>query len=107
MSEEEDSIFHPNDIIIRLSPEVGSDGRWEGGVHVGLLVQEETQLNKDDVEALSWLATLTVAALPLMEDNDRFRELLHKYAETIYDNTEKPLIEKVTDNVIKVNFKGD
>jgi hypothetical protein len=107
MSEEEDSVFHPNDIIIRLSPEVDSDGRWEGGVHVGLLVQEETKLNKDDVEALSWLATLAVAALPLMEDNDRFRELLHKYAETIYDSIEKPLIEKVTDNVIKVNFKGD
>lgn len=106
MEEDDDPTFHPNDIIIRMTPELDADGRWHGDVHMGLLTQEENTLHPDDLEALQWLATLSVAALPLLEDNDRFRELLIKYAEAIYPDMSGPRIEKVTDNVIKVNFKG-
>lgn len=104
--DDDDPTFHPNDIIIRMTPELDASGRWQGDVHLSLITQEENTLVPDDLEALQWLATLAVASLPLLEDNDRFRELLFKYAEAIDKEIQRPRVEKITDNVIKVNFKG-
>jgi len=46
------------------------------------------------------------AAVPLMEDNEKFREMLYNHTQSMLqeDKKKKPKVTRQEDNVIKVNF---
>lgn len=109
----EDSVlidFDPNDFLIRLNPMLDADGNWSGDISVGIITTPENDLDEDDFDQMMYLTMMVTAALPLMEDSVEFRKALNKYARKLHNDGEeeeassKPKTEKLSDNVIKINF---
>ena len=98
--------FDDNDILVRLSPFLDPKGEWTGELLVGMVSSEDNDLSEDDYFSIMQLASMLCAAVPLMEEDEKFREVLYKHTQTMIekDDKRKPKIVKQEDNVIKVNF---
>jgi len=97
--------FNPNDFVIRISPEVDSQGDWTGDLSVGMLTTDDNNMKKDDYVHLRVLTDMLIAAIPLMEEDADVRRKLFKYVDELnHDEETKPLITERDGNVVKVNF---
>jgi hypothetical protein len=97
--------FNPNDFVIRISPEVDSQGDWTGDLSVGMLTTDDNNMKKDDYVHLRVLTDMLIAAIPLMEEDADVRRKLFKYVDELNNDEEtKPLIAEREGNVVKVNF---
>ena len=97
--------FNPNDFVIRISPEVNSQGDWTGDLSVGMLTTDDNNMKKDDYVHLRVLTDMLIAAIPLMEEDADVRRKLFKYVDELnHDEETKPLIAERDGNVVKVNF---
>ena len=97
--------FNPNDFVIRISPEVDSQGDWTGDLSVGMLTTDDNNMKKEDYVHLRVLTDMLIAAIPLMEEDADVRRKLFKYVDELNQDEEtKPLITERDGNVVKVNF---
>ena len=97
--------FNPNDFVIRISPEVDSQGDWTGDLSVGMLTTDDNNMKKEDYVHLRVLTDMLIAAIPLMEEDADVRRKLFKYVDELNQDEEtKPLIIERDGNVVKVNF---
>jgi len=98
--------FDDNDILIRLSPFLDQKGSWTGELLVGIASSEDNDLPEDDYFHIMQLGSMLCAAVPLMEDDEKFRDMLYKYTQNVLEEEKKgkrEIVEK-HDNIIKVNF---
>jgi hypothetical protein len=103
------TIFHQlddNDVLVRLSPFLDPKGEWTGELLVGMISSEDNNLSDDDYVSIMQLGSMLCAAVPLMEDNEKFREMLYNHTQSMLqeDKKKKPKVTRQEDNVIKVNF---
>lgn len=97
--------FNPNDFVIRISPEVDSQGDWTGDLSVGMLTTDDNNMKKEDYVHLRVLTDMLIAAIPLMEEDADVRRKLFRYVDELNQDEEtKPLITERDGNVVKVNF---
>lgn len=98
--------FDDNDVMVRLSPFLDPKGEWTGELLVGIVASEDNELSDDDYLSIMQLGSMLCAAVPLMEENEKFRELLYKHTQSMLeeDKKKKPKVTSREDNVIKVNF---
>lgn len=100
--------FDPNDFLIRLNPIMDKDGYWNGDVAVGIITTPENEMDDEDFDQMMYLTMLVTSSLPLMEESVAFRTALAECAKRFHadddDQPKKPSTEKLSDNVIKVNF---
>jgi len=98
--------FDDNDVMVRLSPFLDPKGEWTGELLVGIVASEDNDLSDDDYMSIMQLGSMLCAAVPLMEDDEKFREMLYNQTQNMLeeDKKKKPTITKQEDNVIKVNF---
>lgn len=98
--------FDDNDVMVRLSPFLDPKGEWTGELLVGIVASEDNDLSDDDYMSIMQLGSMLCAAVPLMEDDEKFREMLYNQTQNMLeeDRKKKPTITRQEDNVIKVNF---
>ena len=99
--------FNPNDVVIRISPEVDDSGDWTGDLTVGMLTTDDNTMKAEDFAHLKMLTDMLIAAIPLMEQDHDVRRKLFKLVDQIDADEmaqEKPLVEERDGNVVKVNF---
>jgi len=98
--------FDDNDVMVRLSPFLDPKGEWTGELLVGIVASEDNDLSDDDYISIMQLGSMLCAAVPLMEDDEKFREMLYNQTQNMLeeDRKKKPTITRQEDNVIKVNF---
>lgn len=98
--------FDDNDVMVRLSPFLDPKGEWTGELLVGIVASEDNDLSDDDYMSIMQLGSMLCAAVPLMEDDEKFREMLYNQTQNMLeeDRKKKPTITRQENNVIKVNF---
>ena len=96
--------FEPNDFVIRVTPVLDADDAWTGDLRVGYMTLDENYLKEEDYQHVDLLTNLMLAAVPLMEEDVKFRNSLYKYHEHVLKTQGKPKISHEEDNVVHLDF---
>tara|TARA_R100001369_G_scaffold16119_1_gene30980 strand:+ start:342 stop:662 length:321 start_codon:yes stop_codon:yes gene_type:complete len=97
--------FEPNDFILRITPILDDNNKWVGELRVGTITTDDNTLDDEDYSHLMYLSTMLCSAVPLMEQDDKFRSILDRYTqETLVPVKPKPTVEYGKDNIVKLNF---
>lgn len=70
--------FADEDFIITVSPLLDDNLRWTGELAVSLTMADSNYLHEDDYNNVLHFCNLLCAAIPLMEEESSFRNLLQK-----------------------------
>lgn len=102
--------FDPNDFVIRISPVVDEEDNWTGELNVGYITMDDNFLKEDDYMHIDVVTNMALSAIPLMEDDLKFRDQLYKYTASMLEQQKKqkkPDIIKDGSNVIQLRFDAN
>ena len=101
------------DYLIRVRPFANDDGEWSGEVDISIMVQPDNPLNDEDFHQLMHFTKMMCASVPVMEEVEEVRKIVHEYVMNVLDNEmefsveleEKAGVEKTYDgNVVHLHF---
>lgn len=105
--------FNPHDMMISITPHLTKQGRWTGEVSIKVIVDDKNPLHPDDYQDLLHFTRQVCASVPLMEENELFRDATEKIAEKflpmneILMHPEDGLTrEDKNGNVVRIDFKN-
>ena len=103
---------HEDDFIIRIRPYKDRQGSWNGEIDIALITQPENSFDDEDYGQLMHFCKMLASTVPIMENNEVLRELVHEYVLKYVDNEPEYMVEleespKVVgrdDNIITIDF---
>tara|TARA_R110000822_G_scaffold306728_1_gene433190 strand:- start:530 stop:871 length:342 start_codon:yes stop_codon:yes gene_type:complete len=109
------SIFknEPEDFMIRVRPQLNNNDDWTGEIDVVIITSPENPTCDDDYYEVMHICKMIASIIPLMEKDNKLRNLVNDYVvnildkEVINDITNLPTVEKIEDNVVRINFKPE
>jgi predicted RNA-binding protein Jag len=101
------------DFLIRVRPFADDDGRWSGEVDIAIMAMPDNPLDDEDYYNIMHFAKMMCASVPVMEEVEELRNIVHEYVTKVIDTEmdidveleEKLGVEKTYDgNVVHLNF---
>jgi predicted RNA-binding protein Jag len=101
------------DFLIRVRPFADDDGRWSGEVDISIMAMPDNPMDDDDYYQVMHLAKMMCASVPVMEEVEELRNIVHEYVTKVIDTEmdidveleEEAGVEKTYDgNVVHLNF---
>jgi hypothetical protein len=105
--------IYDEDFIIRVRPFTDDNGEWDGEIDISILAFPENPLNDDDYGNLMHFVKMMCSSVPVMEQEESIRNLIHEYVIKVVDNEmdidveleEEMGVEKTYDgNVVHLAF---
>ena len=102
-----------DDFLIRVRPFANDDGAWSGEVDISIMAMPDNPLDDDDYYKVMHFAKMMCASVPVMEESEELRDVVHEYVVNVLDNEmeidveleEEVGVEKTYDgNIIHINF---
>jgi hypothetical protein len=100
-----------NDFIVRIRPMLTDEGIWSGEIDLAVITSPDNELQDDDYVGIMHFCKMVASAIPVMETNEDFRELVHNYVVEIVDSMQEEVVDKTLEvvnqegNVVTVDFK--
>tara|TARA_B100001094_G_scaffold296176_1_gene318164 strand:- start:517 stop:888 length:372 start_codon:yes stop_codon:yes gene_type:complete len=103
------------DLLIRVRPFADNDGRWTGEVDISIMAMPDNPLDDEDYYQVMHFAKMLCAAVPVMEEVEEIRTIIHEYVLKVIDNEdeidvdleEEVGVEKTYDgNVVHLTFNS-
>jgi predicted RNA-binding protein Jag len=101
------------DFLIRVRPFANDDGRWSGEVDISIMAMPDNPMDEEDYYQVMHFAKMMCASVPVMEEMEELRNIVHEYVTKVMDNEmdidvelEKEAgVEKTYDgNVVHLSF---
>jgi len=105
--------INDEDFVIRVRPFADDDGEWNGEIDISIMAFPENPLNDDDYDNLMHFVKMMCSSVPVMEQEESIRNLIHEYVMKVVDNEmdidveleEEMGVEKTYDgNVVHLTF---
>ncbi len=95
-----------NDFIIRVRPNKSkSNGAWSGSADIVVITSEDNNLPDNEWSELMQFSKMMCASVPIIEEVETFRNLLHDYLNRSNDEQQDLFIDKEQDsNIIHLKF---
>ena len=103
----------PEDFTVRVRPILNSNSDWTGEIDVVIITSPKNDMSDDDYYQVMHICKMISSVIPLMEKDIRLRETMNDYVinrldkEYTHDITNSSKVEKIEDNVIRINFKPE
>jgi hypothetical protein len=103
----------PEDFTIRVRPLIDKDKNWTGEIDVVIITQPHNALSDDDYYQIMHICKMISSVIPLMEKDVKLRDTVNDYVVNKLDKdythaiTKDSKIEKIEDNVIRINFRPE
>tara|TARA_B100000927_G_C16295602_1_gene401339 strand:+ start:79 stop:426 length:348 start_codon:yes stop_codon:yes gene_type:complete len=94
------------DFVIRIRP-TEVNGEWTGEVDISIISQADNPLNDEGYTQLMHFCKMMCATIPLMEQDDALRNLVHEYVMEVVDNDDEDVVEEDDDAVIITKEDGN
>lgn len=101
------------DFLIRIRPFANDEGRWSGEVDISIMAMPDNPMDDDDYYQVMHFIKMMCAAVPVMEEVEELRNIVHEYVIKVLDNEmnidveleEEEGVEKTYDgNVVHLHF---
>jgi len=95
-----------NDFIIRVRPNKSkSNGAWSGSADIVVITSEDNNLPDNEWSELMQFSRMMCASVPIIEEVETFRNLLHDYLNRSNDGQQDLFVDKEQDsNIIHLKF---
>ena len=113
MMEKLASEVNEEDFLIRVRPFANDDGRWSGEVDISIMAMPDNPMDDEDYYQVMHFAKMMCASVPVMEEVEELRNIVHDYVTKVMD-TEMDIdvelegeagVEKTYDgNVVHLSF---
>ena len=87
--------FEDEDFVIRVRPTVSGED-WTGEIDISIISGAENPLNDENYTQLMHFCKMMCATVPIMEQDDAIRNLVHTYVVEVVDDG----------NVVHLNFNS-
>ena len=113
MMEKLASEINEEDFLIRVRPFANDDGRWSGEVDISIMAMPDNPMDDEDYYQVMHFAKMMCAAVPVMEEVEELRNIVHEYVTKVLDTEmnidveleEEAGVEKTYDgNVVHLSF---
>lgn len=74
------------DLLIRVRPFADDDGKWSGEVDISIMAMPDNPLDDEDYYQVMHFAKMMCAAVPVMEEVEELRNIVHEYVTKVIDN---------------------
>ena len=74
------------DFIIRVRPSANKDGEWNGEIDLSIMAMPDNPLTDDDYWQIMHFCKMLCATVPVMEEVEEMRDLVHNYVVDVIDN---------------------
>ena len=78
--------IHNEDFLIRVRPFADDDGKWSGEVDISIMAMPGNPMEDDDYYQVMHFAKMMCAAVPVMEEVEELRNIVHEYVTKVIDN---------------------
>ena len=101
------------DFLIRVRPFANDDGRWSGEVDISIMAMPDNPMDEEDYYQVMHFAKMMCASVPVMEEVEELRNIVHEYVTKVLDTEmdidveleEKAGVERTYDgNVVHLHF---
>ena len=102
------------DFLIRVRPFANDEGGWSGEVDISIMAMPNNPLDDEDYYKVMHFAKMMCASVPVMEESEDLRDIVHEYVINVLDNEmeidieleeEEAGVEKTYDgNIVHLNF---
>ena len=101
------------DFLIRVRPFANDEGAWSGEVDISIMAMPDNPLDDEDYYKVMHFARMMCASVPVMEESEDLRDIVHEYVVNVLDNEmeidveleEEAGVEKTYDgNIVHLNF---
>ena len=101
------------DFLIRVRPFANDEGRWSGEVDISIMAMPDNPMDDEDYYQVMHFAKMMCAAVPVMEEVEELRNIVHEYVTKVIDTEmdidvkleEEAGVEKTYDgNVVHLHF---
>ena len=101
------------DFLIRVRPFADDDGRWSGEVDISIMAMPDNPMDDEDYYQVMHFAKMMCAAVPVMEEVEELRNIVHEYVTKVIDTEmdidveleEEAGVERTYDgNVVHLHF---
>ena len=101
------------DFLIRVRPFANDEGAWSGEVYISIMAMPDNPLDDEDYYKVMHFAKMMCASVPVMEESEDLRDIVHEYVVNVLDNEmeidveleEEAGVEKTYDgNVVHLSF---
>lgn len=99
------------DFIIRIRPFREKDGEWNGEIDISIITQPSNDLSDEDYYQVMHFCKMMASTVPIMEENEVIRDLVHEYVMSTLDKEyeielePKPEVVNREGNVINIDFR--
>lgn len=113
MMEKLASEVNEEDFLIRVRPFADDDGKWSGEVDISIMAMPDNPMDDEDYYQVMHFAKMMCASVPVMEEVEELRNVVHEYVTKVIDNEmdidveleEEAGVEKTYDgNVVHLSF---
>ena len=99
------------DFVIRVRPSINQDD-WTGEIDISIISQGSNPLNDESYGQLMHFCKMMCATVPIMEQDETIRNLVHTYVMEVVDNEAEYMLEddeglvitKEDGNVVHLSF---
>tara|TARA_R100001126_G_scaffold65235_1_gene37274 strand:- start:20 stop:370 length:351 start_codon:yes stop_codon:yes gene_type:complete len=103
--------FEDEDFVIRVRPSLNRDD-WTGEIDISIISQASNPLNDEGYNQVMHFCKMMCATVPIMEQDETIRNLVHTYVMEIVDKETTVVVEeedelvitKEDGNVVHLNF---
>ena len=74
------------DFLIRVRPFADDSGSWNGEIDLSVMSFPENQMSDDDYGQVLHFCKMMCASVPIMEEVEDIRNLVHEYVMNVVDN---------------------
>jgi len=101
------------DFIIRVRPFADDNGEWSGEIDISIMAFPNNPMDDEDYGNVMHFCKMMCATVPIMEQEESIRNIVHEYVTKVIDNEmdidveleEEMGVEKQYDgNVVHLNF---
>jgi len=103
--------FENEDFIIRVRPSLEENGEWTGEIDISIISQADNPINDEGYGQVMHFCKMMCSTVPIMEQDETIRNLVHSYVMEVVDNEDEDVIEdddiiitREDGNVVHLNF---
>ena len=87
------------DFVIRVRPSMNGD-EWTGEIDISIISQADNPLNDESYGQVMHFCKMMCATVPIMEQDETIRNLVHTYVMEVVDNDSDYVLEEDEDVII-------